>query len=85
MIFSDDFMIIRKKKSEIRFYDLIRWFSLSKGEHFQQLQKLFDICVQESLKLAKCAFIETKVYFLDYKISSGCITPDNPNIKVNKI
>ena len=60
--------------------------SQSEKEHFQHLQKLFDVCVKENLKLklSKCTFVKTKINFLGYEASNGCITPDNHNVEVIK-
>ena len=46
------------------------------------LQKLLDICVHENLKLklSECTSNETKINFLGYEVSNGCITPINFNI-----
>ena len=68
------------------YFDDTAVFSQSEGEHFQHLQKLFGICIQGNLtlKLSKCAFAKTKINFLRYEVSNGCVTPDKPNIKAIK-
>ena len=60
--------------------------SQSEKEHFQHLQKLFDVCVKENLKLklSKCTFVKTKINFLGFVVSNGCITSYNPNIEAIK-
>lgn len=80
--------ILNKYKIDFacNYFDDIIVFSQNENEHFQHLKTLFDICVQENLKLklSKCNFVKTTINFLGYEVSNGCITPDNPNIETIK-
>lgn len=64
------------------FYDILI-NSSNFVDHLAHLQAIFELLMTKSyvMKLSKCAFAVSKVYYLDHVISMGTVAPDAEKIK----